>query len=71
MAWRTHFHSAVVLHLQDGVSIRGVLLRQDRRTLTLVQATYLAAGKEPIAVDGAVIVERAHLQFAQIIAGAT
>ncbi|MFF9554583.1 hypothetical protein ACF1DY_01945 [Streptomyces albus] len=68
-AWRrTAVRRRVVVNL-DGRAFEGVLWAQRGPLLVLRDARLLEPGREPQAVDGEVVVERARVEFTQVLAG--
>jgi len=63
---RTLARRQVVLNLVTGRSFVGVLLRQDGPLLVLVNAQMRENGRT-VDLDGSVVVERSHVEFAQVI----
>jgi hypothetical protein len=56
----------VLVNLTDGRAFDGILYRKAGPLLELRGAALLEPGNEPVAVDGAVIVERHKIAFIQI-----
>lgn len=68
-AWRrTAVHKRVVVNLADK-AFTGVLWAQRGPLLVLRNAELLEAGRDPQPVDGEVVVERARVEFTQVLAG--
>nr|BEK68847.1 hypothetical protein KPHV_60740 [Kitasatospora purpeofusca] len=68
-AWRrTAVRKRVVVNL-DGKAFRGVLWARRGPLLVLRDAELLEAGREPQRVDGEIVVERARVEFVQVLAG--
>lgn len=55
----------VIVNLEDGSAIAGILYRQDGPLLVLKNATYLEKGTDPVQLDGDTVVERARVLFIQ------
>jgi hypothetical protein len=56
----------VVVHMSDGVSVRGVLFGVYKDCLVLHHAAYLSSGEET-RVDGEVILPRTNLSWIQVM----
>lgn len=56
----------LVVHMSDGVSVRGVLVNAYRDCLVLEHAAYLSGGEET-RVDGEVILPRKNLSWIQVV----
>jgi hypothetical protein len=68
-AWRrTAVRKRVVVNLADK-AFSGILWAQRGPLLVLRDVQLLEAGREPQAVDGEVVVERAKVEFTQVLAG--
>ncbi len=68
-AWRrTAVRKKVVVNLADK-AFMGILWAKRGPLLILRNAELLEAGRDPYPVDGEVIVERAQVQFTQVLAG--
>lgn len=59
----------VLVNTKSGNTFRGVLFAQRRRYLVLKQAQMLRRDKEPMAVDGEVIVPAENVDFLQVVSG--
>ena len=59
----------VLMNTKSGNTFRGVLFMQRRRYLVLKQAQMLRRDKEPMAVDGEVIVPAENVDFLQVVSG--
>lgn len=57
----------VVVHMSDGVSMRGVLINAYRDSLVLHHAAYLSSSGEETRVDGEVILPRENLSWMQVM----
>lgn len=57
----------VVVHMSDGVSVRGVLIRAYKDCLVIHHAAYLSGNGEETRVDGEVILPRKNLSWIQVI----
>ncbi|GAA0454223.1 hypothetical protein ACFQ2B_27895 [Streptomyces stramineus] len=67
-AWRrTAVHKRVVVNLPDK-AFAGVLWAQRGPLLVLRDVELLEAGRDPQRVDGEVVVERARVEFTQVLA---
>ncbi|MFB7843624.1 hypothetical protein [Microbacterium sp. NPDC056052] len=55
----------VVVNLDDGSSIEGVLFRDPGNLLVLKNAIYHEPGAEPVPLDGDTIIDRARVLFVQ------
>lgn len=62
---RLVFHRQVVVNLDDGTTISGVIFQQAGPLLLLKNAHLLASNADPVPLDGDVIVERARVVFIQ------
>lgn len=68
-AWRrTAVRKRVVVNLADK-AFRGVLWAKRGPLLVLRDAELLEAGREPQRVDGEIVVERARVEFMQVLSG--
>lgn len=70
MFWwrRTALRRRVVVNLADK-AFRGVLWAKRGPLLVLRDAELLEAGREAVRVDGEVVIERARVEFMQVLAG--
>jgi len=67
-SWRrVALHRRVLVNLKDAVAIRGVLFEARGPLLVLKDAYLLEAARDPVRLDGDVIVERTNVSFAQVI----
>ena len=57
----------VLVNTRTGSTLRGVLYRKRRRYLVLKQAEMLRRGKEPMAMDGEVVVYADNVDFIQVV----
>ena len=57
----------VLVNTRTGNTFRGVLWRKRRRFLVLKQAQMLRRDKEPMAIDGEVIVYAENVDFLQVV----
>ena len=55
----------VVVNLENGNALHGVLLRHDGPLLILRDVTYMEPGSPPASLDGDVLVERRRVDFIQ------
>jgi hypothetical protein len=62
--WPTRRH--VVVNLEDGRALDGILYAKRGPLLELRNAQLFQPGSKPVPVDGAVIVERPKITFIQI-----
>ncbi|MEU3826459.1 hypothetical protein AB0F36_14240 [Streptomyces sp. NPDC029080] len=68
-AWRrTALRKRVVVNLPDK-AFAGVLWAKRGPLLVLRDAELLEAGREPQRIDGEVVIERARVEFTQVLAG--
>ncbi|MDT0381424.1 hypothetical protein RM572_21940 [Streptomyces sp. DSM 42041] len=68
-AWRrTAVRKRVVVNLADR-AFDGVLWAKRGPLLVLRDARLLEPGREPVPVDGEVVVERARVEFVQVVPG--
>lgn len=68
-AWRrTAVRKRVVLNLADK-AFNGILWAKRGPLLVLRDARLLEAGREPQQVDGEVVIERAQVEFMQVLPG--
>lgn len=64
---RLALHRRVIVNLRSGSAISGVLLRTRGPLLELGNAELLEAGRTPIPLDGRQLVERANVEFVQVV----
>lgn len=68
-AWRrTAVRKRVVVNLSDQ-AFDGVLWAKRGPLLVLRDTRLLEPGREPVAVDGEVVIERSKVQFTQVVPG--
>ena len=68
-AWRrTALRKRVVVNLPDK-AFAGVVWAKRGPLLVLRDAELLEAGREPQRIDGEVVIERARVEFTQVLAG--
>ncbi|WP_326806655.1 hypothetical protein OHB04_02365 [Streptomyces sp. NBC_01775] len=68
-AWRrTALRKRVVVNLADK-AFSGILWARRGPLLVLRDVELLEAGREPQSVDGEVVIERAKVEFTQVLAG--
>ncbi|WP_432027452.1 hypothetical protein [Streptomyces sp. 1222.5] len=68
-AWRrTALRKRVVVNLSDK-AFAGVLWAKRGPLLVLRDAELLEPGREPQRIDGEVVIERARVEFTQVLAG--
>ena len=68
MRWFLLRRKQVLINLKDGSAFRGVLYR--RRwggTVELRDAVRLELGREPVAADGAILIERPEILYWQVV----
>lgn len=64
---RTVLLRQVVVNLQDGSALKGLLYRQTGPLLVLKNAEHLAPGVDPLPIDGDAVVERDRVLFIQAL----
>ena len=57
----------VIVNLKTDHAFRGVLWRRARGYLVLRNVTLLRQAEAPLAVDGEVMIERANVDFVQVV----
>ena len=57
----------VVVNLDDGTAIEGVLFRKAGPLLLLKNASHLEEGAQPLLLDGDTIIERSRVLFIQAL----
>ena len=57
----------VIVNLKTDHAFRGVLWRRARGYLVLRNVTLLRKSEAPLAVDGEVLIERANVDFVQVV----
>ena len=67
--WRRLVRLSVIVNLDTGRSFEGVLWSSAGGLLTLKNAAMLEAGREAVPVDGEVVVDRARVEFLQVLEG--
>jgi small nuclear ribonucleoprotein (snRNP)-like protein len=55
----------VIVNLKDGTGIHGVLFKELGPLLVLQNASLLEAGRDPVPLDGQIIIERTEVRFIQ------
>ncbi len=60
-------HRTVLVNLDTGRAFRGALLEAKRQILVLGNASIIEPGSDPIPVSGTVVVERARVEFVQVV----
>lgn len=67
-AWtRTALRRNVIVNLDTGKAFQGVAWAKRGRLLVLRNATMFDPGTEPAAVDGEVVIDRARIEFIQVM----
>lgn len=59
----------VVVNLLDDRAITGVLWRRHKRLVVLRGAELVEHGREPVAMDGEIVIERDRISFTQVMGG--
>jgi hypothetical protein len=57
----------VIVNTKSNESFRGVLFQKKGPLIVLKNAEQLVEGREPIAVDGEIVLERAEVSFYQVL----
>lgn len=58
----------IVVNLDDGSAVKGVLLRETRRLITLANAELLDKDSPaPVKLDGETVIDSERIRFAQIL----
>ena len=57
----------VIVNTKSGDAVRGVLFQKKGPLIVLKNAEQLVEGREPIPVDGSVVLERAEIAFYQVL----
>ncbi len=57
----------VIVNTKTGLTFRGVLWEKRRRYLVLRNAEMLKPGREAVLMDGEVVIERANVDFIQVM----
>lgn len=69
-AWRrTALRRRVLVNLRTEKAFRGVLWAKRGPLLVLKEVEILEAGRDPLKVDGEVVVERSNVDFLQVLGG--
>jgi small nuclear ribonucleoprotein (snRNP)-like protein len=69
-SWRrVALHRRVLVNLKTDKALRGVLFDQRGDVLVLKDTVLLEPNADPVRIDGDVVVERANIDFVQIVAG--
>lgn len=66
---RVALYRRVLVNLKTGNAVRGVLVEQAGGLLMLKASEYLEVGREPVPVDGEVLVELGNVDFVQVLPG--
>lgn len=67
LAWRRNVvRRRGIANLKSGRTFRGILWKQSGPLVVMRQAEMLEAGREPIPVDGEVVIERSEIEFIQL-----
>lgn len=67
LAWRRNVvRRRGIVNLKSGRTFRGILWKQSGPLVIMRQAEMLEAGREPIPVDGEVVIERSEIEFIQL-----
>lgn len=56
----------VLVNLDDGKAVEGILYRRRGPLLILRQARFMEPGAEPVDVDGEILIERPRVTFIQV-----
>lgn len=64
---RTAVRRRVVVNIDNGDAIDGLLWARRGRLLVLKDARLLMAGREATVMDGEVVIDRAHIRFVQAL----
>lgn len=64
---RLALRRTVIVNLRTEKAIRGVLTRKTGPLLELRNAELLEAGRPPVPVDGAILVETGNIDFVQVV----
>lgn len=67
MWWRRLRKTRLLVNLDNGSAVEGVLLRQRGPLLFLVDARLHEPGRDPVRLDGEVVIERPRVLFTQAI----
>lgn len=69
LAWRrVAARRTVLVNLRSGNALRGVLWATPAPLLVLRGTSLLEPGRDPVGLDGEVIVERTNVDFVQVLA---
>lgn len=69
-AWRrSALRRRVLVNLKTEKAFRGVLFAKRGPLLVLKDVELLEAGRDPVRIDGDVLIERANLDFVQVLPG--
>lgn len=60
-------HRTVLVNVDTGRAFRGALLQVTRDVLVLGNAEVIEAGQGPIPVPGSVLIERARIEWVQVV----
>lgn len=67
LAWRRNVvRKRGIVNLKSGRTFRGILWKQTGPLVVMRQAEMLEAGRDPVPVDGEVVVERSEIEFIQL-----
>jgi hypothetical protein len=64
---RLVLHKTVLVNLDTGRAFRGALLKATSTLIQLGNAELIEPGSEPMSVPGTVILERARVEFVQVV----
>lgn len=64
---RLAIHRRVIVNLTTGTAFAGILWDQRGDVVVLRGAALLEAGREPVPVDGDVLIERARVDYVQVL----
>ncbi len=65
--WGLVIDRRVVVNLHGGSAVEGVLVRQSGPLVFLKGARLLEPGREPVTMDGEVVIERERIDFTQAL----
>ncbi len=69
-AWRrTALRRRVVVNLKTDKAFRGILFSAPGPLLVLKEGELLEAGREPVKIDGDVVLEKGNVDFLQVLPG--
>jgi len=60
-------YKTVVINLTTGRAFRGAILKTFRDTLVVGNAELIEPGADPVPVPGTVVIERARVEFVQVV----